>query len=143
MDFDVLSFRFREPAHDALGQTAYCFDILVSGKPLTDFFPRYRRFVTPFALGYKTLADQLGPINEYMGKSSPQSKLGVPFLICPECHDEACGGIWGAIEFAGNYVKWHDFFENDSVFIFEKEAYSMALESLGQEIAQMHAAGTI
>ncbi len=145
MTLETLAFRFRDPETGGNPVAAYCYDIVISGRLFTDIFPDFRAFVSPFALGYKSLQDQIGPMDEFTGIRPPDDPFGVPFLICSECHDRGCGGIWGRVEVTENLVTWNNFSEGELgvAFRFERSAYMAALENLRREITEKHAAGLI
>ena len=137
---NVLSFGYHE-FEEREGFHRYpCLDLFVDGKNLTDFFPDYAQYVTPFAIGYKDLRDELGPLEEYRGMRLPEDAYGLPFLICGECHDPHCGGVWGKLRFDGQEVIWQDFSVGDGnlSFRFDRQHYFAVLARLEEEIRRLH-----
>lgn len=137
---NIIHFQFHEYTEREGFHRYPCYDIVVDGRNVMEYFPDYAQYVTPFGLGFKDVLDDLGPIDEFCGKRKPESVYGVPFLICGECHDPGCGGVWGQIEIAEAKITWSRFTEGDGglQFCFEKNQYLKAFAELEKEIRRRH-----
>lgn len=150
-----LAFAFRDPPGEA-----FCHDILISGVNFTDYFPGYKKSVTPFGFGSKYLADDLYEIDLFTNPQATDHELAVfdttkhpyaknarRFLICSECHDWGCGGVSARITFAGDQVLWSDFeganFDANQQalsFVFDRAQYMGAFSELRAVIEKSHRA---
>ncbi len=137
---NILGFQFHEYEERGEFHRYPCYDILVDGRNILGNFPGYAQYVTPFGLGFKSLQDDIGPIDEFCGTRTPESVYGAPFLICGECHDPGCGGVWGQIETTEAEIIWSRFTEGDGGlrFCFEKNQYLEAFAELEKEIRRRH-----
>jgi len=139
---NILSFQYHEYEERDDFHRHACYDLLIDGRNLLQYFSDYAQSVTPFGLGYKDLRDDLGPLEEFRGNGPPQNADGTPFLICGECHDPGCRGVWGQIETFETEVIWSRFSDGDAAlqFHFDKDQYLKVFAELEKEIRQRHAA---
>ena len=139
-EYNILSFRYHDYEEREGFHRYPCYDLFIDDKNLTEYFSNYAQFVTPFGVGYKDIRDELGPIDEYLGNREPGDAYGLRFLICGECHDPGCGGIWGKIKFSESEVLWYDFSDGEESlrFCFDRHQYELTFSELEKEIRQKH-----